>query len=205
MTFILDFYGKTIGNIVKLFLTVLILIVCWPGLMKAQEENTEQKDLNISLAYAIPRYDNFFRGGFESRIGGAGGFHIQQERIRYGLRLGIQQFTKRVNNPVDVERAVFWMLDGNLGYDLLKRSSNRLDPNIAVGVAYISYNFGAIRATSFYLSPGVNYLFHVSDNYFLEAGMSFLHIFDRFGGQFNIYDSNYMQLIELRLGLTFLL
>lgn len=161
-------------------------------------------DLNGSIMYGLPRFDSYFRGGYESEIG----FKIrlrsaENPYFRYGLSYENQPFRKIFSTPVDVENARVKIISGTFSYNVWKNSANRIEPTISVGYSFISYNKGEYIGKAFVFNPGLQLYFSFNETFGLETGLSLNNIFDRFGHTLNPGNSQLMQYVLFFVGLTF--
>lgn len=180
---------------VKHWIVVFLIFSC-TGL-------SAQLDIHVGGNYGIPRYDAFFDQGFEGRLGLQARIRTTKtERLRVGFALGYQRYRPLRDNFTLVDDARAFWLAGALSYDLAPRSPNLFEPVLEVTYSLINYNFGAQFGSGLGLSPGIQYLYMVQEEYGLELAILLKNVFDRFGGTLNPSDESLHQAIEIRLGIT---
>lgn len=160
-------------------------------------------DIHLGGNYGIPQYDAFFDQGFEGRLGLQARIRMQKsERFRMAFTAGYQNFRPLRDNFTLVDEARAYWLGGAMSYDLAPQSRNIFEPVLEVTYSFINYNAGEYFGSGLGLSPGVQYLYYVQEEYGLELAVLFKNVFDRFGGALNPADASLHQIMEIRLGVT---
>jgi hypothetical protein len=165
---------------------------------------TQKFDMQIGFNYAIPKYDNFFQDGFESRPGLALRFRsVKSGQLKFGGLFEYNKFMPKVDNLIDVNQAFMVTFNFLVNYDLLKNKRNSLEPILEFGFNFLNYDKGDFNGSGFGLSPGINYRIMADDDYGIEFTFLLKNVFDEFGRDKNPAEANSFQLIQLRLGVTF--
>lgn len=164
---------------------------------------SQRFDILVAGNYSVPQFDNYFRGGYESRLGYSLRFRdISQAKFGYGGLLEHTKFTPRIDNPVGLTQARLYSLVLQIGYNLLQ-SEHRLEPIAEFGYHYISYNEGDFFGQGIGLNMGGQYQHEIEPGYGIEFGMLLKNVFDQFGLHQNPSETTFQQMIQLRLGLWF--
>jgi hypothetical protein len=163
----------------------------------------QQFDLQFGFNYAIPKYDNFFKDGFESRPGIVLRFRsVKSKQLKFGGLFEYNKFKPKVDNMIDVNEAFMVTFNFLVNYDLLKNKKNSLEPLLEFGFNFLNYDKGDFNGSGFGLSPGINYRIMADDDYGIEATFLLKNVFDQFGREKNPADANSFQIIQLRFGVT---
>lgn len=176
-----------------------VILAIWASISLS----AQSLDIHFGGNYGIPQYDAFFDQGFEGRLGlQARVRSVKSERLRVGFVVGYQNFRQLRDNFTLVDEARAYWLGGALSYDLASKSRNLFEPVLEVTYSFINYNAGDYFGSGLGLSPGLQYLYFVQDEYGIELALLFKNVFDRFGGELNPADASLHQILEIRLGFT---
>ena len=163
-------------------------------------------DVNISLNYPVPDFEPAFRESFDGRP---------------SLRLRVRQYTenklsyafsgeilkvKGITSSTSLggaKKATFYTINGILAYNILRDEKIRIEPGLAGGYNFISYNDFNSTADAFSLSPELAVFLATGTTYGFEFALSYYTLFEQFSPDGISTNINRMRLIILRIGITF--
>ncbi len=160
-----------------------------------------QPRLEIGALYGLPRYDDFFRYEFESRLGYQMGFSYQRsDGIVIGANLDVLSFRPYSANFAGISEVAYRGYNIQISYAGKKSEKARLEPFAGTGYGTMNYNRGALKSQAFLLKLGAVFIWKPEDSYGLTISMSWLGYFDKFGKGLNSLESQHTQLILISAG-----
>ncbi len=160
-----------------------------------------QARLEAGALYGLPRYDDFFRYEFESRLGCQLGFSFQRpDGIVIGANVDILSFRPYSANFAGIREAAYRGYNIQVSYAGKKQGMVRLEPFAAAGYGNMNYNLGALKSQAMLLKLGAVFIWKPEDAYGLTISISWLGYFDKFGKDLNAGDSRNLQVILISAG-----
>gem|GEM_PF-3193268 len=160
-----------------------------------------QPRLEIGALYGLPRYDDFFRFEFESRLGYQLGFSFQRpDGIIVGAHVDILSFQPYTTNFTGIKEAAYRGYNFQISYAGKESGMAHLEPFAAAGYGSINYNSGGLKSQAMLLKLGAVFIWKPEDGYELTVSMSWLSYFDKFGKGLNSSDSRHLQLFLISGG-----
>ena len=173
--------------------------------LKAQPSG-EFVDINISINYPVPDYDPAFRESFDGRPSLR--FRVRQytaNNLSYALGgeiLKVKGITSSTNLR-GASKATFYAINGIVAYNILRDEKIRIEPGVAGGYNFISYNDLNSTADGFSLSPELALYLATGSAYGFELALSYYTIFEQFSPDGLPTNISKMRFIIIRIGMTF--
>ncbi len=176
---------------------MILLLFCTGSFLSL----VSQPRLAVGALYGVPRYDDFFRYEFESRLGYQMGFSYQRsDGIVIGANLDVLNFRPYSANFAGIAEAAYRGYNIQISYAGKKSEKARLEPFAGTGYGTMNYNRGDLKSQAFLLKLGGVFIWKPEDTYGLTISMSWLGYFDKFGKELNSLDSRHMQLFLISAG-----
>lgn len=149
----------------------------------------------------MPRFDDFFRYEFESRLGYQLGLSYERsDGIVIGVKLDAVNFLPYSANYGGIESADYKGFSFQSSYALWKSGNATLEPHAGSGYAVMKYNRGAIRSRAFLFKVGSSFVWKSDEGYGLFLSLSWLAYYDRFGSRLNPSDTKRLEMLLISAG-----